>query len=433
MRRPKNRVVVLLGGLVLLTVAAATAEACWRCRDRGVVVMQPAMQPVAQPAVQQVVQQVVQVVQVVQEPTKPNDSRSQVVRALVIVDDNSPNHDFNAQLLADGGSVLGMLHNLREICPNPTMLSRKEATRDRILEEINYRMKVGPDDTLLVYYVGHGSQDEQWKNTDQKGHYLDLYGGSSIQKLWRADLLQAMRARNPRLLVLLTDACFAASSPSEESTEIKTSRFKAAQKVPEQNRNESLVRHLFLEQRGLVNINSCKPDEKAFADVFTPILVKQMTEWAGESSPTWEAFFNVVQKQTAEKSKEVLSSQETALGSGGKQEAQTPFSFAEFSEVMEVPAGTAEIPITATALVSPKSKFATFSEVTEVPAGTAEIPITATALVSPKSKFAAFSEVTEVPAGTAEIPITATALVSPKRSKPRSPFFSSASRLSRRR
>jgi hypothetical protein len=139
---------------------------------------------------------------------------SGVIRALVIVDDNYQDPVMNADVHMDGFSVLGMLHNLPEICPNPTILSRKEATRDRILEEINSQMKVGPGDTLFVYYIGMGRQDSRPEFRTpmyQMGHYLDLQlpGKSSTKPtpMWRSELLQAMKSRNPRLAVLITDSC----------------------------------------------------------------------------------------------------------------------------------------------------------------------------------------------------------------------------------
>src|SRR5262249_8926821 len=77
MRFLKTPVIALPTALVLLIIVTTAAEACFRCRER--VVYQPV--PVVQ---QQVVTQVVQVA------TRPNNENSQVIRALVIIDNNDP-------------------------------------------------------------------------------------------------------------------------------------------------------------------------------------------------------------------------------------------------------------------------------------------------------------------------------------------------------
>ncbi len=58
-------------------------------------------------------------------------------------------------------------------------------------------VKVGPRDTLVFYYSGHGGY-----NTT-KGHFMSFTHG----RLYRKTLLAAMQEREPRLAVLLTDCC----------------------------------------------------------------------------------------------------------------------------------------------------------------------------------------------------------------------------------
>jgi hypothetical protein len=337
MRSLKNPVIALPTALVLLIIATTAAEACFRCRER--VVYQPV--PVVQ---QQVVTQVVQV------PTRPNNENTQVIRALVIIDNNDPDKKFDRDVKLDGMRMLQMLFNLEELCPNPKVLLGKEVTRDKIMSEIQYGMEVGRDDTLFVFYIGHGKQtrDPQYQGAEyQMGHYLDLQlaskSSTQYQQLWRSELLRAMKAREPRLAVLITDSCFASSSPSDDSMELKSSvLFKAIQSVPETKRNVDIVRHLFLDQRGVININSCMPTEVALGTVFTPTLVDEMTGWAGgdtgDLDPSWEVFFNYIKKKTQEKATAAWKAQSTQLtqplGPGSTpQTTQTPYSFESFGSL----------------------------------------------------------------------------------------------------
>jgi hypothetical protein len=58
-------------------------------------------------------------------------------------------------------------------------------------------LQVAANETLLFYYSGHGGYHRN------KGHFLALTHGP----LYRRDLLAAMQAQRPRLVVVLTDCC----------------------------------------------------------------------------------------------------------------------------------------------------------------------------------------------------------------------------------
>jgi hypothetical protein len=143
------------------------------------------------------------------------------IRALIVVDDNSPDDpDFNQGIHADGFVVLAAILSLPETRASVRLVSGKKVTRDGILQKIQ-NLEVNPEDTLFVYFVGHGFQDLKQKEMDPaKSQYFELYlsGRSGGHKLWRSEILAAMEKRNPRFRVLITDASFA---ESEMGVEVK--------------------------------------------------------------------------------------------------------------------------------------------------------------------------------------------------------------------
>lgn len=76
------------------------------------------------------------------------------------------------------------------------MMTGKQVTPDKILAYYK-NLKFDANEALLFYYSGHGGFHLK------KGHFLALTHG----KLYRADLIAAMTASQPRLCVLLTDCC----------------------------------------------------------------------------------------------------------------------------------------------------------------------------------------------------------------------------------
>jgi len=105
--------------------------------------------------------------------------------------------------------------------------------------------KVSANDTLMIYFTGHGGADD-------RGHYLSLEKG----KLYRSQLKDRMVAKGARLTVILTDCCnvrgdgfsYAAPAPDLNSPRTVTPVFKS----------------LFFEPSGLVDVNSSAPSESAF-------------------------------------------------------------------------------------------------------------------------------------------------------------------------
>lgn len=82
-------------------------------------------------------------------------------------------------------------------------LTGADCTAEKLVTTIE-ALQVGANDTLFVFYEGHGAYNGNAPTTDPtQGHFLAL----PDRILLRSELLECMRTKNPRLQVLLSDCC----------------------------------------------------------------------------------------------------------------------------------------------------------------------------------------------------------------------------------
>lgn len=125
-------------------------------------------------------------------------------------------------------------------------LAGEEVNSEKILSAIE-RIRLQGDDALVFYWAGHGAYDAG-------GHYLQMPGGGS---LYRATLLGAMKKKQARLAVLLTDCC----NVYRDSTAGKPP---VAPASPDPRRKTSpLFDELFCKTRGVVDVNAASQGELA--------------------------------------------------------------------------------------------------------------------------------------------------------------------------
>jgi hypothetical protein len=178
------------------------------------------------------------------------------------------------------------------------ILAGREVTPKRILEEIR-KLPVRPEDSLLVFFGGHGGQ------TRERKLFLLTRGG----ELPRSELLQAMDAKKAGLTVLLTDCCSNLIRRNGSRDIVDRPGVKVELRP--------VMRSLFFASRGKVDITAAS-DDKAYGDdasggLFTKALCelwKQDAETATsrklvarlhkgeEQTVSWEEFFAGLKEDT---------------------------------------------------------------------------------------------------------------------------------------
>lgn len=159
-----------------------------------------------------------------------------------------------------------------------TLESNEDAKPANILSALA-ELKPTEDDTLLVYYTGHGAVDDH-------GHYFAIAGG----KLYRDDLKREMQRRKPRLAILISDCCNVRSDGKAYMA--------PAPEIKEPSIPTPIITALFLEPRGVVDLNGSSPGESSFfvpeaklqQDLPGSIFTKAFTKYVREhrkTRPTW--------------------------------------------------------------------------------------------------------------------------------------------------
>jgi hypothetical protein len=151
---------------------------------------------------------------------------------------------------------------------------------------------IGPNDTLLFYYSGHGATFEG------RGHVLTMSHGN----LLRSDLRAVVAQRRARLSVLLTDCCSSLVKPQKEPP-------MAGAQAP-QARVSPILRCLLLQHQGVVDLTSSSLGEASWSrqgtgGLFTSALSSAMGSWDvdefdtnKDGFATWTEVFDYVRHET---------------------------------------------------------------------------------------------------------------------------------------
>ena len=162
-----------------------------------------------------------------------------------------------------------------------TLLS-ENTNADFVMKAIRDDFAVSPQDTFVLIYCGHGTCDEDGE------HYFGLASSSLLP---RSEVESAIKRKKARLGVLISDSS-AVTTEMRSNERIWKGTYRANPSLKTTDRDQvvnvrddvsSLFGSLFLQSKGLVNINSASQDQLSFVNVHngsfsTQVLSRVLSE-----------------------------------------------------------------------------------------------------------------------------------------------------------
>lgn len=224
-----------------------------------------------------------------------------------------------------------MLKMLEEgLPPNRYTLDILENGNDTPTKILHYyaNLETGPDEALLFYYVGHGGMTDKDHiltiEGDGKSQYT--YGGVRYYRLNRKAVVNAMRAKQPGLVIVLT-ACCSSYIPERGQRDLAGSLGAAPPQKIVPTEIRPVIRSLFFEHRGVVDITAAAPGDPAIGfpkmgTIFTSNLVGLALNadprqfGATDDFVTWKAFHQVLRQNMNDVAMDFKHAQEEAKKAG---------------------------------------------------------------------------------------------------------------------
>lgn len=164
-----------------------------------------------------------------------------------------------------------------------------------ILEAVD-KTEIGPDDTFIFIYTGHGAYDNKKMqqffqlSADQRGK---PYPGQN--DLFRNDVLERMKRKQARLTVMITDCCNIRSEAKVDPTRETVAFYRHAKPT----RISPAFESLFIFRKGLADITSSKIGEASGIDTnnwkgscFTYPLVDLLTVNRDDELYDWKTLMD---------------------------------------------------------------------------------------------------------------------------------------------
>lgn len=168
-------------------------------------------------------------------------------------------------------------------------LSGRDYSSSKVLDAIS-NCPAGPQDTIFVYLVGHGSFDPKNRWTIIVDN--DFRNG---RRLVRGDVTRALRTRNVRLGILITESCAGVSDdPAIKDTvrRIMTPRTVTAYGDEPESQTQ-MMRRLFLQESGTVDLAASEVTQYAGFNADGPYFLRSIytTLQSNAGNGSWEQVF----------------------------------------------------------------------------------------------------------------------------------------------
>ena len=190
-------------------------------------------------------------------------------------------------------------------------------------------LETGPDEALLFYYVGHGGMTEadHYLTIAGDGKSPNTFGGARYYRLRRQSIVNSMRAKRPGLVVLLTACCSSYIPDHADRRRDNTLGAAAPSKPVAPTEINPVIRSLFFQHRGVVDITAAPPGESAIGfPGFGTIFTSQFVDLALSNSlqpfktsgdfVTWTSFHDSLKNRMNSFAMDVKHRQEEAKKSG---------------------------------------------------------------------------------------------------------------------
>lgn len=158
-------------------------------------------------------------------------------------------------------------------------------------------LHVGPNDALLFYYTGHGSIRQGGVGDAAYTFELQSDGHPGKAPLARSDVRKAMEAKNPRLIVILSDCC---SNRLDLPAPRQVGTFAVALPGPV-TATSPLMQSLFFDTTGTVSITAATKDvavcDAEIGGYFTYSLFNTVGKTSGKPL-NWTEFYDKLKMAT---------------------------------------------------------------------------------------------------------------------------------------
>ena len=181
-----------------------------------------------------------------------------------------------------------------------------------------HKLKPENDDTLLIYYSGHGMINEDGM------HILQFDPNVTTDSVPRAHLRKLLQQKQCRLKMLITDTCSRHDDISPQTPE------SAAVKVV--HKKQQYTEDLFLKHHGILDITAASPGQDAWGNskvggYFTASLNESLTASTDTNKDkflSWEEVFSATYAKTQEHFQGIPFGENNRHGA--EQTTQKPFS-----------------------------------------------------------------------------------------------------------
>ena len=216
-----------------------------------------------------------------------SSANAQKIHALLVIMDD----DLDLRQIVDVNRLrVKKMLQLLDVTPEIWQADDRQIQPHHISEWVLNR-QVDTEDTILVYYSGHGHIDRKER------HYLDLDMQDATSSLLRSDLVEELSGKRCRLKMLITDTC---------SNRVQTVPLIAQSAGVVVSRKRRYAQDLFLRHSGFLDITAASLGQYAWGNnkvggYFTAALIESFTVKSDRDEDgflSWKEVFSATRRET---------------------------------------------------------------------------------------------------------------------------------------